>query len=134
MPEMTIFKLSDRLKNLRDLKRNKDNEIKVLSAEIDQVERDLIDLMVEEEMSSFKRNGSMFSLVNQEFPAAVVERKDELYRKLKVKGYESIFTVNSQTLAATVKEMMSRNEGQVPGWLDGLIKIAEKSSIRIRKG
>ena len=41
--------------------------------------------------------------------------------------------INSQTLTATVKELISENEGILPTWLDGLIKVAEKNNIRVMK-
>jgi len=134
MHKPSMFELSDLLRELRDLKKEKESEMKELSTKIEELERHLIDHMVEEEMSSFKRNGCLFSLVSQEYPSAVIERKDQLYECLKEQGFGDLFTVNSQTLSATVKDLMARNEGHVPEWLNGLIKISEKTSIRIRKG
>lgn len=134
MQEKAIFERSDRLKELREQKKQKEEETKALSAQIETVERELVELMVDEEMSSFKRNGNMFSLVVREYPSAVAEHKDELYKRLKEHGFEDLFTVNAQTLSATIKEEMGKCEGQVPEWLNGLIKFAEKTSVRIIKG
>ena len=61
------------------------------------------------------------------------ERKGELWEVMKKNGFEDLFTINSQTLSATVKELIAANEGVRPEWLDGLIKIAEKNSIRVAK-
>ena len=52
---------------------------------------------------------------------------------MKEKGYEDLFTINSKTLAATVTELISENEGALPNWLEGLIKVSEKNTIRMVK-
>jgi len=44
-----------------------------------------------------------------------------------------LFTINSLTLTATVKELINENNGVLPEWLDGLIKVAEKNTIRMAK-
>ena len=56
-----------------------------------------------------------------------------LYPLMKEKGYEHLFTINANTLQATVKEMISENEGKLPEWLDGLINTYEKQTIRVKK-
>lgn len=48
---------------------------------IDSVEAELIQLMTDEECTGFDRNGSRFSIVIREFPGAVPEEKEELYRR-----------------------------------------------------
>lgn len=57
----------------------------------------------------------------------------ELWEAMKANGYEDLFTINSQTLSATVKELMANNDGVLPEFLVGLIKIAEKHTIRMAK-
>ena len=93
----------------------------------------LIDVMTSAEVSGFKHSGSTFSLVIREFPAAVPERKEELYDTMKRHGFEHLFTINPMTLQGTVKELKENNEDVLPEWLDGLIKIAEKPSVRVTK-
>jgi hypothetical protein len=132
--EQKIFELSDELKALRDIKKTQEEELKKTSAKITEVETALIDEMVTEEISSFKRNGQGFSLVVQNFPQAEPEQKDVLYKEFKERGYEHLFTINHQTLTSTLKEMIAENGEVIPDWLDGLVKIFEKSSIRIYKG
>lgn len=132
--EQKIFELSDDLKALRDIKKAQDEEMKKTNTQIAEVETALIDEMVVEEISSFKRNGQGFSLVVQNYPQAEPEQKDVLYKELKDRGYEHLFTINHQTLTSTLKEMITENDDAIPEWLDGLIKIFEKSSIRIYKG
>ena len=52
---------------------------------------------------------------------------------MKANGFEDLFTINSQTLSATVKELISENGGVLPTWLEGLIKVAEKNTLRVAK-
>ena len=89
--------------------------------------------MTNEELTSFKRDGTTFSLVTQEYPAPEPDRKPELWEAMKQNGFEDLFTINSQTLTATVKELIAENNGELPEWLGGLIKVAEKNSIRMTK-
>ena len=128
-----LLELSDRLKDLRTQKSDLEREVKGINEEIDGVTTEMIDLMTTEELTSFNRNGTTFSLVTQEYPAPEPERKGELWEVMKKNGFEDLFTINSQTLSATVKELIAANEGVLPEWLDGLIKIAEKNSIRVAK-
>ena len=129
-----MFKLSDELKVFKDTKRNQEEALKKTNATILEVETALIDEMVSAEISSFKRNGQGFSLVIQSYPQAEPEQKDLLYKELKERGYEHLFTINHQTLTSTLKEMITENDEQLPGWLEGLVKTFEKASIRIFKG
>lgn len=129
-----IFEYADQLKALKDKKKELEQELKDLNGEISTVETNLIDLMVEHEVPSFKRNGSGFSLVMQSYPQPEAEQKDELYSRFKANGYEHLFTINHQTLTSTLKEMLEQNEGVLPDWLDGLVKNFEKASVRIYKG
>ena len=128
-----LLELSDRLKELRTQKSDLEREVKGINEEIDGVTTEMIDLMTTEELTSFNRNGTTFSLVTQEYPAPEPERKGELWEVMKKNGFEDLFTINSQTLSATVKELIAANEGVRPEWLDGLLKIAEKNSIRVAK-
>lgn len=128
-----LLELSDRLKELRTQKSDLEREVKGINEEIDGVTTEMIDLMTTEELTSFNRNGTTFSLVTQEYPSPEPERKGELWEVMKKNGFEDLFTINSQTLSATVKELIAANEGVLPEWLDGLIKIAEKNSIRVAK-
>lgn len=128
-----LLEMSDVLKELRDKKSDLEYELKGVNGEIESYTKEMIDIMTTEELTSFNRNGVIFSLVVKEYPAPEPERKDELWQAMKDKGFEHLFTINSQTLQATVKEEISNNDGMLPGWLEGLIKVAEKASIRVTK-
>lgn len=128
-----LLELSDKLKDLKEAKSELDAQTKSVNEQIDGVITEMIGIMVTEELTSFKRDGTTFSLVTQEYPAPEPDRKGELWEAMKKNGFEDLFTINSQTLTATVKELINENNGVLPEWLDGLIKVAEKNTIRIAK-
>lgn len=133
MNENRMLELADQLKELRDRKSAAQAEIKEIGAEIDAVESALIEIMTAEECTGFKRGGSTFSLVIKEYPGAVPECKEQLYAQMKKHGFEHLFTINTQTLSATVKELKANNEDTLPEWLEGLVSIFEQASIRVTK-
>lgn len=133
MTETKMLELADQLKQLRDQKAELDFETKEVNKQIEGVELDLIQEMTTEECESFKRNGVLFSLVRKEYPSAIPEMKGELYEVMKQRGFEHLFTINTQTLQATLKELKANNDDLMPEWLDGLVQIAEKQSIQVRK-
>lgn len=133
MPNSRMLEIADRLKELRDEKSDLDFQAKALGEEIALIEQDLIQCMTDEECESFKHNGTSFTLVIREYPAAVPEMKATLYEKMKRRGFGHLFTINSQTLSATLKELKANNNEVMPSWLDGLVKVAEKSTIQIRR-
>ena len=128
-----LLELSDKLKELRLIKNDLEAQTKGVNEEIDGVITEMIGIMTTEELTSFNRNGTTFSLVTTEYPSPEPDKKGELWEAMKANGFEDLFTINSQTLSATIKELMSENNGILPNWLDGLIKIAEKNSIRVAK-
>ena len=119
---------------LRDSKAELESKVKGLNGEIDSIERELIDDMLANEDASFNHKGVTCSLVQREFVSPEPENKDGLWDAMRDNGFEHLFTINSQTLSGTVKELKSNNDDQLPEWLDGLVKITEKPSIRLTKG
>ena len=90
-------------------------------------------LMTDAECPSFKRGEKQFSLVVTTFPSPVPENKGELWEVMKANGFEHLFTINPRTLQGTVKELIEANEGVLPDWLDGLIRVADKAIVRVAK-
>ena len=134
MDENKRFELAEFLKELRDEKDELEERIKGLNVDIESVTQELIEDLIANESTGFNYKGFNFSLVVKEYPSPEPERKDELWQVMKEQGFEHLFTINSQTLGATLKELKTNNDDIMPEWLDGLIKIAEKASIRISKG
>ena len=105
-----------------------------MNGEIEEVQAELIADLLANESTGFNHKGFNYTLVVKEYPAAEPERKGELYMVMKEKGFEDLFTINTKTLSGTIRDLKENNDGLLPEWLDGLIKIGEKSTIQIRKG
>ena len=133
MTENTMLTAADRLKTLRDQKSELQAQLKTVQEGIDAAEAELIQMMMDEECTGFDRNGIRFSLVIKEYPGAVPEEKEELYRRMRSHGFDHLFTINTQTLSATVKELKANNDDTLPDWLEGVIRIFEQPSIRVSK-
>ena len=133
MNEKSMLTAADTLKALRDEKSALQAKLKEVQEGIDAVETELIQYMTDEECTGFDRNGIRFSLVIREYPGAVPEEKEELYRRMRTHGFDHLFTINTQTLSATVKELKANNDDVLPEWLEGVIQIFEQPSIRVSK-
>ena len=133
MIEKSMLSAADTLKALRDEKSDLQAKLKEVQESIDTVEAELIQLMTDEECTGFDRNGTRFSLVIKEYPGAVPEEKEELYRRMRTHGFDHLFTINTQTLSATVKELKANNDDVLPDWLEGVIQIFEQPSIRVSR-
>lgn len=135
MSENKMFELADRLKELREAKKEAEHKVKNLNAEIDEVDYQLSELMMNTETQNFTRGGTIFCLTTTTRASANAGRKDELYNALKESGYGDLVyeTVNANSLSAFVKEQISENEDVLPKWLDGLVNVFEKTTVRVRK-
>lgn len=130
-----LFELADRLKALKDKKKELETSLKGVNKMIFEVESALAELMTLNETQNFTRSGTMFSLTTSTKASAIAGRKDELYALLKDAGYGDLVveTVNPSSLSAFVKEQISENNDSLPQWLEGLVNLFEKTSISIRK-
>ena len=130
----TVFELADRLLDLRERKEKLSEQLKAVNAEIEEVDRQLSELMLAEEIQSFVRNGRMFYLKTETYASAVSDRKPELSEWLKANGLGDIVqeTVHPRTLSATVKELLE-DEDELPGELAELVNVFEKTTGGLRK-
>ena len=130
-----LFDLADRLKDLKEQKKQKESELKNVNDMIFEVESALAEFMTLSETQNFTRSGTMFSLTTSTKASAAAGRKDELCTQLKNAGYGDLVveTVNPSSLSAFVKEQISENDSVLPQWLDGLVNVFEKTSISMRK-
>ena len=135
MDNNVMFDLSDRLKVLKDKKKEIETSLKGVNEMIFEVESALAELMTLSETQNFTRSGTMFSLTTSTKASSVAGKKDELYARLKDAGYGDLFveTVNPSSLPAFVKEQISENNDSLPQWLEGLVNVFEKTSVSIRK-
>ncbi len=131
----SMFELAERLKALRDEKNDIEVHLREVNAAIDEVDFQLASMMAESETQNFTHSGTMFCLTTKTRASAAANRKPELYKALRQKGYGDLVyeTVNANSLSAFVKERMAENEDALPTWLDGLVSVFEKTTVGVRK-
>ena len=129
-----VFQLADQLAALKQRKRELEDELKEVNAKIGRVDQELSNLMLEEELQSFNRNGQTFYVNTKTFASAIPDKKQELFAWLKENGYGDMITetVNHNTLSAFVREMLSETD-QLPEGLEELVNVYEKTTVGIRK-
>ncbi|MEA4900565.1 hypothetical protein [Desulfitobacterium sp.] len=130
-----MFELADRLKSLRDEKKDAEQRVKELNAALDETDAALAQLMTDTETQNFTRSGTMFCLTNTTRASATADRKDELFEALRAEGYGGLVyeTVNANSLSAFVREQISENDDVLPDWLEGLVSVFEKTTVGVRK-
>ena len=130
-----MFELADRLKALRDEKKDAEQRVKELNAALDETDAALAQLMTDTETQNFTRSGTMFYLTNTTRASATADRKDELFEALRAEGYGGLVyeTVNANSLSAFVREQISENDDVLPDWLDGLVSVFEKTTVGVHK-
>lgn len=135
MENNRLFELADELKALRDRKDALEAELKQVNMDIDNVDWHLSNLMGETETQNFTRAGTMFFLSTKTRASAKAGQKDELFGALRVNGYGDLITetINAGSLSSFVKEQIAENEDVLPGWLDGLVNVFEKTTVGVRK-
>ena len=82
----TMFELADRLKALRDDKKEVEQRLKDVNAEIDEADAALAQIMTDTETQNFTRSGTLFCLTNTTRASAAADRKDDLFEALRSEG------------------------------------------------
>ena len=135
MDSEKMFEMADRLRGLRDEKAEMAKRLKEINGAIDETDLRLSELMAETETQNFTRAGMMFCLTSKTRASAMAGRKEELFAALRGEGFGDLVyeTVNANSLSAFVKEQIEENGDVLPEWLDGLVKVFEKTSVSLRK-
>lgn len=142
MPDTSmLFELADQLKDLRDTKKNLEQQLKAINAQLEEKDTTLAIAMAESETQNFTRAGTMFCLTTKTRASAAAGRKDELFAALRAEGFGDLIyeTVNANSLSAFVKEQITENAGSpggsdsLPAWLSGLVNVFEKTTVGVRK-
>ena len=131
--EQAMEQVAERILELREDKFDLETKIKAINKELEDTEWQLINIMTDKELESFKHKGISFTVAKREFKSVNPETKDELYLQFRNRGMDYLFSINANTLSAKVKELTEENDGVMPEWLDGLINTFEKQYISIRK-
>ena len=135
MPSEELFALADQLRELKETKKFAEQELKEITEEIERVDAALAERMISTETQNFTRNGTMFCLTNATRASAAAGKKEELFAALRAAGFGDLVyeTVNANSLSAFVKEQTTENEDVLPGWLEGLVNVFEKTTVGVRK-
>ena len=130
-----MFNLAERLKSLREQKKDTEALVKEINEQIDEVDYQLSELMAESETQNFTRSGTMFYLTTKTRASAVAGNKEELHSVLKAQGFGELVyeTVNANSLSSFVKEQMGENEDALPDWLIGLVNVFDKTTVGVKK-
>lgn len=132
-----IFALADRLKEKKQVKKDLENQVKEVNAEIEELDRQLSDAMAEAECPNFAHSGSTFYLNTRLFASPKAGMAENMITALKEHGYGDIVreTVNSQTLASFCKEQiaLSGEREELPDWLAEVVSTFDKVTVGIRK-
>lgn len=129
----SMLQLADELAELREQKSELQGKLKELNRQIEAITSALVAEMTEQECVSFSRGKHMFVLAIKEYLSAIPEEKERLYEAMKQNGFEHLFTIPTNTLSATLKELKSNNYDELPTWLEGMVGSYEEASIQVRK-
>ena len=124
------------LSHLKDNKATIEEQLKQVKRQIEVQEQKLVNMMVDEELQSFKgNNGITYSLKTMVAPNILAENKPELIKRLKENGHEGIVKedVNTQTFKAYMKEMGWETNEELPEFLQDIVNIFEKTTIGTRR-
>jgi len=132
-----LFTLADKLRELREKKDAQNQLLKDLNAQIDATEYKLSEAMAAAECPNFTRGDKQFIMTTITRWSAEAEQKEGLYAALRAKGYDHLFTVNTQTLGSFVREQVEETAGEngethVPDWLAGLVKSYDDVGITMK--
>lgn len=162
---MEVFELATKYDELRTRKAKAEEELKEINAELDNTQIDLYEAMKEQGLKNFSLDGKQFIAQRSLYCSPAADSKVAVYEALKANGYESLVheTVNAQTFAATIREMvgdvseaLSDQEAlaalgpdaeflddsakemllinaKLPEWLQGMVNVALRKQVQVRK-
>lgn len=135
--------LAEAASNLVELKAEKvrlAKATKTNNEEVDAAQDTLWELMIDADLQSLVHAGHSFSLSEVMYASPAAGCGPDVYQWLKDNDYADLVkeTVNAQTLAATVREMMEDSEGvkdvaNIPEDLAALLSIFPKKTISVTK-
>lgn len=131
---LDMLGLADKLRELRDGKKELEDFVKEINAAIETTEQALVGQMVAEEMQNFTRNGRQFILTTRIHANAKSGMMPIVCDWLKENDLGEMVkeSVHAQTLQAWAKEIIEEN-GELPEGINELLNVYEKSGISIRK-
>lgn len=137
MATQDLMEMAQELQALRDYKEDVKTTLQDLEEKIRAAEERIVDEMIGHEIQRFTtQDGATFYLRHSVHVSDVAGARPTLHKVLTDMGHGDLVkqTVHPQTLGAFVREQMAENGGELPGWLDGLVRVYETDKIAIRKG
>jgi len=132
-----LFDLADQLKARKEQKKELEDQVKAVTAEIEALDKELSDAMALAECPNFTHSGSTFYLNTRLFASPKGGMKEDMIAALKEHGYGDIVseTVNANTLASFCKEQIAQSgeAEQLPMWLSDVVNTFDKVTVGIRK-
>lgn len=113
-----------------------DAEAKEKRAFCEQAEADLVAVMTDAEIASFKNEeGVSFIMQRRLRWNCPADKREEAFFGLRAVGLGNIIqeTVNAQTLTASINELIERSEtGTLPPELEGILTVYETTGVSLR--
>ena len=119
------------LSHLKDNKNQVEEELKQIKKQIEKQEQKL-----DHEEQSFKGfNNITYSLKTTVIPNVLAENRPLLIQALKENGFEYLVKeeVNAKTFKSFVNEQGWEEDEQLPEYLQGIVKLYEKTTIGTRR-
>lgn len=102
--ELNMYELAEQLKQFCEKKKDAEQRVKDINAEIDKTEYALVQLMAETETQNFTRAGTMFLFTIKTRASVVEGHKNELYSALKENGFSELVyeAVNAKVVSERI--------------------------------
>ncbi len=135
MKNNPMLRAAERLKELRERKKDLEEQLENVKADIRKADTALSDMMAETETQNFTHAGTMFCLTTKVRASAKDGLRSELFSALRANGAGNMITetVNANTLSSFVKEQMEGNHDQLPDWLKPVVNVYEQTTVGVRK-
>ena len=128
-----LFDLSEKLLQLRNDKEAIERDLRGCKKEIETVTKQMVDMMVQEEVQSFNKDGYTFYLKSRLFASILDEEKEDVFNWFKSQEELAGMVkeqINANTLSAWVKERIE--EDDLPEEIESKLNIYEKTDIGVR--
>lgn len=127
--------LADQLKKLTDRKKELEQEVKQVNANIRALNNELVSFLDSTRTDSFTHDGTLFYLYKRTNANPKGGLKDDLYAALREHGYGEVIIehVLPSHLTALVKEAREENNDEIPDWLSGLVTVNDDIIVGMRK-
>lgn len=130
-----ITEMVEAYKSLLDQKDEIEAKMKELNASIETAKAELVDAMLEEEVTSVTVDGYSYTVTPKTRYSKKAGADDELFEMLRDHGLGDLIkeTVNAMTLQGAMSEEAKNNDGELPSEWDTVINTYSFNDITKRK-